>query len=514
MNNKYLNFAVFSSGMTILAVELTASRLLGNVYGTSNIVWAVIIGLTLIYLTVGYFLGGKWADRWPTPDKFFLVMLWGAFASGIVPLVSKPVLRFGALAFDDLEIGVLLGSFVAVLILFIVPITLLGTMSPWAIRLSITEPEKAGEVSGKIYAISTIGSFIGTFVPVLILIPTVGTTKTFIYFSTYLMVVALVGLGLSVNWKAALKWSWLLVLLYVLFYALGGGTIKTTAGQIYETESAYNYIGVVEDNGYMYLKLNEGFGDHSKYHPTILRYNGPWMQFLAGPFFNSPPFTMNQVESMAVVGLAAGTTARQATEVFGPIPIDGIEIDPEIVQVGRDYFGMTMPNLNVIVADGRWALSKSEKNYTIIAIDAYRPPYIPWHLTTVEFFQLTRDHLTEDGVVVINVGRVPGDRGLIEALTTTLKEVFPTVWVMDIPGSLNSMVYATNQPTSFENLEANFAYLSAQGGTHQLLLDSIQKVLTYRQPDPQETVVLTDDLAPIETIVNRMVLSYITYLGD
>ena len=171
---KYLFFAVFASGMTTLAVELTASRLLGNIFGTSNLVWASIIGLILIYLTIGYFLGGWWADRSPHFRTMYLIMAWGAFLIGLVPLVSNPVLRLAADSFDQLQVGILFGAFTGVLILFSMPVILLGTISPFAIRLSIRTPLEAGRVSGRVYAISTLGSFIGTFLPVLVLIPLIG----------------------------------------------------------------------------------------------------------------------------------------------------------------------------------------------------------------------------------------------------------------------------------------------------------------------------------------------------
>jgi len=494
--------------MTTLAVELSASRLLGNVFGTSNLVWASIIGLILIYLTVGYFIGGRIADRHPHHDKFFNIMLWGAFSSGLVPLVSRPVLRFAANAFDTLQMGILLGSFLAVIILFVIPVTLLGIMSPFAIRLAITTPEEAGEISGRVYAISTLGSFIGTFLPVLFFIPLVGTTYTFLIFSYYLMTVALIGLGLSVGWRKAIRWVWMPFVLAVFTWIWAGGVFKSTAGQIYETESGYNYIEVLEREGYTMLRLNEGQGVHSIFHPEVLDYEGPWMQFLAAPFFNSPPYEPENVKSIAIVGLAAGTTARQATAVYGPVPIDGYEIDPKIIEVGQEYFGMNIWNLDPIAQDGRWGLSKSDRKYSIIAIDAYRPPYIPWHLTTREFFEVARSHLTEDGVVVINVGRAPNDRSLIDALVTTMQTVFPSVHVMDVPGSFNSMVYATVQSTTIENLAINLNNLIVRGDVHPLLLDSIFRVLANSKPLPQPTIVFTDDRAPVEWIVNKMVLSY------
>ena len=172
---RYLLFTVFISGMTTLAAELAAGRLIGNVFGTSNIVWASIIGLILIYLTFGYFLGGKWADANPTPAALYRVLAWGAFTLGLVPYIAGPVLRAAATAFETLQVGILGASFVAVLVLFVIPITLLGTISPFAIRLSVEDTSRAGQTSGQIYAISTLGSFIGTFLPTLVTIPAIGT---------------------------------------------------------------------------------------------------------------------------------------------------------------------------------------------------------------------------------------------------------------------------------------------------------------------------------------------------
>ena len=520
MNRKYLYFTVFASGMTTLAVELTASRLLGSVFGTSNLVWASIIGLILIYLTLGYFIGGRWADRWPQAEPFYAILAWGAFTSGLVPFVARPVLRLAADAFDELRMGVLVGSFVTVLVLFIIPITLLGTISPYAIRLALDDSRKAGQVSGMIYAISTLGSFVGTFIPVIVLIPLIGTTFTFLVFALFLNLVALLGLWRGTGSRAALKWSWMPVFLGVLAILWGRGDIKASLGQIYETESAYNYIQVQEMGGYRYLRLNEGQGIHSVYHPDQLAFHGPWMQVLAAPFFYPAPYTPEQVESMAVIGLAAGTISTQATDVFGAIPIDGYEIDPEIIRVGQEFFGMTQTNLNPIPQDGRWGLDHSSRKYSVISIDAYRPPYIPWHLTTQEFFQIVYEHMADDGVLVINVGRAPEDRRLIEGLVQTISTFFSSIYIMDIPDTFNSIVYATVQPTTVNDLHENFQMYFARDDVHPVLLEALQRAIAYMQPNPclgdapvEGCIVFTDDLAPIEWITNNMILNYVFFGG-
>ena len=502
-------FTVFMSGMTTLGIEFAASRLLGGVFGTSNLVWAAIIGLILIYLTVGYFLGGRWADRYPDPRVFFTIILWGAFSAGIVPVIARPVLYAAADAFDQLQIGVLLGAFAAVLVLLIVPITLLGTVSPFVIRLVLTDSKQAGNISGRVYAISTLGSFLGTFLPDLILIPWLGTRLVFIIFSLLLLMVGLVGLGIHSGWKSILRWIWMPLLILGLGILWGTGPVKKTSNQIYEKESSYNYIQVLEEDDYRYLRLNEGQGIHSIYHPEKVTFFGTWMQVLPAPFFNPAPFFPQDVEDMAIIGLAGGTTARQATLAFGPIPIDGYEIDPAIIQVGRDFFGMVDENINPIAQDGRWGLAHSNKKYSLISIDAYRPPYIPWHLTTLEFFKIVYDHLDTDGAMVLNVGRTPEDEKLLAGLVATIQVVFPSVYVMDVPATYNSMIYATVRPTHVESLEENLAFLLQTDAPDPTLVQAMRTTSFGLRPLPNGGQIFTDDKAPIEWLTNQMVLNSI-----
>lgn len=508
---KYLFVAVFFSGMTSLAVEFAASRLLGNYFGTSNLVWASIIGLILIYLTVGYFLGGRLADRYPNFRTFYSLLCWGAFAVGLIPLVSRPVLRLASQAFDQLSIGVLAGSFVGVLILFSIPVTLLGTASPFAVRLALEDTQGSGKVAGRIYAISTLGSFIGTFIPTLFLIPLIGTYRTFLVFSFLLLVIALIGLWRSVSFKRVLIFIWMPVVIIILFILGVQGFDKKATGLVYETESAYNYIQVQNENGTMKLRLNEGQGVHSVYNPDTLITQGPWEQVLVAPFFNPAPVDLQNIKSMAIVGLAAGTTARQAAAVFPKIQVDGFEIDPVIVSVARKYFAMNEPNLHVIIQDGRTGLENSGKLYQVVSIDAYRPPYIPPHLVTREFFQVVYAHLTPDGAMVINVGRSPTDRELVDSLYNTVRAVFPAAFVMDIPNTMNSMIYATRIPTQFDNLVNNFNLLVQDSTAPSVLLLAMYNTITNHQPDPalNPKLVFTDDRSPIEWITNKMVVGFV-----
>ena len=185
----------------------------------------------------------------------------------------------------------------------------------------------------------------------------------------------------------------------------------------------------------------------------------------------------------------------------------GFEIDPKIVDVGYEFFDMDISNLNVFVQDGRWGLRTSPNTYNIISVDAYRPPYIPWHFTTKEFFSEVYDHLEPNGVMAINIGRSANDRRLIDALGSTILEVFPTIHVVDLPFSFNSILFATKMPTDSANFAKNYENLLSQN-IHPLLLDTMKITIDNLQPIPQKSVVFTDDKAPIEWYTNAMIIDF------
>jgi spermidine synthase len=235
---------------------------------------------------------------------------------------------------------------------------------------------------------------------------------------------------------------------------------------------------------------------------------GIWDFFLIAPYFNNPPYTAGEVDSLALLGSAAGTVAKEYTAVYGHIPIDGAEIDPEIIRVGREYFAMNEPNLNAVAQDGRYFLANSGRDYDVIAIDAYRPPYIPFHLTTREFFRLCKERLTDEGVVAINVGRTRTDWSLVQVLASTLKAEFPNVYTVDLaaPGYdlINVLVVATKQPTSLDNLAVNIELLE-DPILQEVGAEALPRAAEFTEP----TVVFTDDKAPVEQVVHGLILSFV-----
>src|SRR5215831_10238117 len=185
---------VFVAGACSLAVELSASRLLAPYFGTSLFVWSNLIGLILLYLTIGYYLGGRLADRFPRPEVLYALTIIAAFLISVIPFLSKPILVWSQSSFATYSVGVFYGSLVSVILLFAAPMILLGCVSPFAIRLRIQQVGKSGHTAGQLYAISTAGSILGTFLPVLWLIPTIGTRYTFFVFAVSLLLVSIVGL--------------------------------------------------------------------------------------------------------------------------------------------------------------------------------------------------------------------------------------------------------------------------------------------------------------------------------
>lgn len=501
-----LYLAVFVGGVSSIGVEIAASRLIAPYFGNSTFIWATIIGLTLTYLSVGYYLGGKLADRYPSERLLYLIFAGAAIGVAIIPIVSRPILNASLDAFADLNVGAFYGTLVGVIFLFLIPITLLGCVSPMAIRLRLQGMEQAGGTAGSLYALSTLGSIAGSFLPVLVLIPYFGTRETFYTFAAALGAVALVGFLRARAVRTAVFAALLIAAIGLLsVFGSSGNLRRAEAGELlYEGESEYNYIQVIRNGDEVGLVLNEGHAIHSIYNPNELLTEGPWDYFMMGPFFNKNQ-RPEDVRSLCLIGLAGGTTARQFTQVFGPsVQIDGVEIDPQIVDVGRKYFNMNEPNLNVIVQDGRYFLKTTDRRYDVIGVDAYRQPYIPFQLTTREFFQESYDHLNERGVMVLNAGRYGTDYRLVHAIATTMRAVFPNVYLVDVGRFSNTMVIATKSPSVIGDFATNIAQLP-QGSPLQTIGN-----LSIQTGDIREWngggLVFSDNRAPVELVIDRVII--------
>lgn len=505
---RFLIAQVFISGMVSLALEMCASRLLAPYFGTDQLIWAILIGLILIYLTTGYFLGSRLADRYPHEQVLCLITTIAAIATILIPLVSPTFLNWSVAGMAQISVSIFLGSLICTILLFAVPVTLLGLVSPFATRLLTKHIDQSGRVSGSLYAISTFGSILGAFLPVLWLIPSVGVRRTMLLFGVMLLAASL--WGLRPRWRP----TYALITQILSACALLGitltlplGPLKAIPNLIYEQESSYNYIQVTQHDGMRELILNEGQAVHSIYYlnSNQILTNEYWDYFLTAPYFNQGS-AQQRVQRVGIIGLAGGTIAHEFTQVYGPIPIDGVEIDPSIVDVGRKYFGMTEPNLHVYTEDGRSFLATTHAHYDVVAIDAFQQPYIPFQLTTREFFAEIRSHLSPTGVVALNTGHTAHDFRLVQAFINTISQVFPSVYVFNVPNTFNTEVMATMQPTSLNTFRSNLAQVAPTSVIGQVASE-VLPVATQGHADGG--IVFTDDRAPIEQLTDQLLLNYI-----
>lgn len=500
MKNTLLLLIVFLGGIASMGIEMAASRLLRPFFGDSILIWANIIGLILIYLTLGYYLGGKWADRDPRAVTLYRIVAWAGFATGILPYVARPFLQLAIPALQTFDAGLGFTSFFGTLVLFIAPVTLLGCVSPFAIRLATQDISSSGSTAGKLYALSTFGSILGVFGTVFVLFQILGTRGTFVAFSIVLLIGAIAGIAKECGVPRALKYAAMLVVIVVIAALDSGGVVKAAQGLVYETESPYNFIQVIDDtDGWRLLTVNEGEAYQSAYKIDKVLTNGIWDLFLIAPYFatNQPP------KNLLMIGLAAGTTAREYTLVYGAIPIDGVELDPAIIAIGQKYFAMNESNLHSIADDGRNFLQTRTSTYDVIAVDAYRQPYIPFHLTTAEFFQQVKAHLNSRGVVALNAARTGSDYRLVDALAATMRQVFPSVYLIDHPNNANTLIVATNAPTRLEDFRANVAQLT-DANLRQVAAQSLPTARAATQTEP----IFTDNHAPVENLINDIILRY------
>ena len=482
---------VFVVGAASLGAEIAAARLLAPYFGASTIVWANTIGVVLVALSVGYWFGGRFADRHPHMRGLCLMVLAAALLIAAVPFASRPFLGFSVDAFDTVSLGGFAGSLFGVLVLVAVPVTLLGAAAPWAVRLAVGDLGRSGEVVGRLYAISTAGSLFGTMVAALLLIPLLGTQRTFLVFALALALVAAAGLG----WRFAP-----LPAALALAISVPVGTIKAadTGRVLYEAETTQQYVRVVErPDGARVLELNEGQAVHSLYRPGSYLTGDYWDGHLVLPFAARarPP------ARIAILGNAAGTVARAFGRYFPRTAVDAVEIDGELTELGRRFFDLRNPRMRVFAEDARPWLERSVGDCDAIMVDAYRQPYIPFYLTTREFFELVRARLAPGGVAIVNVGHPEGSDELERVLGRTMAAAFPRVLRYPIEPT-NTLLLAGDGAVSAARLRRNADSLPPE--LRRLALRAAAAI-GPRLPGGD---VYTDDRAPVEWLVDSSLLEY------
>ncbi|MBI2944151.1 MAG: fused MFS/spermidine synthase [Candidatus Wallbacteria bacterium] len=429
-----LQAAVFFCGLAVMGIEMAASRLLAPFFGTSLFVWTNLIGSIMAALSAGYWLGGRLADRHPRHEVLYRIILGAGVLVAAVPYLTQPVMAVSVKAIDHGEAGLVVGSLLATILLFAVPIVLLGMVSPFAIRLASQGEERLGKTAGSLYALSTFGSIAGTFLPALVTIPLLGTRRTILAFAAVLIVVGAAGLAR----RAALAAPVVALLVWMAPFGPIRDVDSAKLGVcLEEAESPYHYIQVLDKDGRRMLVLNEGQAVHSIYEGRDIE----WKPMVGSVWdsMNALPLLVDRKPGsrldVLIIGLAAGTVSTELLHFFGKIydlHVDGVEIDGRIVELGRRYFEMNQPRLSVSVADGRMYLARAQKKWDIIMGDAYRQPYIPFHLATREYFELVKQRLAPGGLMSINVGSPSLAGPVAKRIVNTVASVFSNVQILHV----------------------------------------------------------------------------------
>ncbi|WP_245604448.1 spermidine synthase [Nocardioides aequoreus] len=485
-----LGTIVFVVGVASLGAEIAAARLLAPWFGDSTIVWANTIAITLVALSGGYALGGRLASRNPTLPKMAIWVLVASVLFAAVPFMAAPFLRQSVRAFSELSGGLFLGSLVGVGAMIAIPVLMIGIVSPYAVRLQVTSVGETGRVSGRLSALGTIGSLVGTFLATLVLIPLVGSHRTFLTFAVLLALVVVPAFT-GVMRLVAIAVTVAIAVLIVL--PPGSTKTVTDAGRvIHEEETEYQYARVIEsDTGTRVLELNEGQAIHSIYRPDDYLFGGYWDSMLVAGFGASTP-----PQQVVNLGSAGGTVARGLTHYFPEIEVDAVELDDEVTELGREYFDLTSEQITTHAADARPWLQQTDKTFDNIMLDAYRQPYIPWYLTTENFFEVTKARLNPGGTVTVNVGHPPGNDDLEKVLTATMREVYgdANVW-RDPVDDTNTVLLATLDDV---DPRANLRSADVPPDIRQIADAAADRL----EPGLDGGRVYTDDHAPVEWLID------------
>lgn len=529
MGNYGMQVVVFVSGAVLMALEMLGSRILAPYFGSSIFVWGSLISVFLAALSVGYLLGGTYADRRPKLSSLAGVLAIAGAITAMLPWYYGAINEMIANA----DLGPRFGPLLAATLLFLVPSIFMGMVSPLAIRLQVTQLETVGNTAGTLYAVSTLGSIVGTL----------GTSFFLIAWLRVSLIVHLLGLTLLIlaallafvpGWqkqpiapatdkkqakkhkKKANKALGLLII-----FALAGSVLITSGGptlaadpdfyatkKVFEKDSLYHHITVMDEGGMRYLRF-----DNSWQSGMDLR-NPYKLVFDYTKYFHLGPLINPGAKKALFIGLGGGSVPKNFRLNYPNLYMDAIEIDPEVIRVAKEYFHVKEDDhLRLMAKDGRAFLRKSKDQYDLIFLDAYQADNIPFHLTTSQYLQELCQHLQPDGLVVSNIiGAVAGPQSrLFRAMIKTYQQVFAQVYVFPVWGDnerqenvrRNIVVIGSNsrEPINWEKVEAAAYQLT------ETLVEPCDLPLLlagrYTKTIPTSDVpVLDDDYAPVDALIH------------
>jgi spermidine synthase len=492
---------VFMCGAILMALEIVGSRMLAPYFGNSIFVWGSLISVVLAALSLGYWLGGIAADRWPRFSVLAGLIAIPGVIIALLPFVYPGLNR--AIAASDM--GSRLGPLVACLLLFLVPSVFLGTISPFAVRLQARAVASVGTTAGGLYAVSTAGSIVGTLVTAFYLIAVLGVANIVHALGLALLLVA-AGI-LLVRGRVAQAGFTLFcaaVLLTGMIWHIR--TQAAEAGLILETDSFYNHIRLAEDGEQRYM-------DFENLRQSAMLLKDPWELRLRYTRFLPLALTLQPEPKRALIlGLGGGSFPKRLYRDLPDVKVDVVDIDPEVIAIAKRYFQVPEDaRLRLFAKDGRRFVQEAADTYDLIFLDAYNSDTIPFHLATREFYEEIKARLRPGGVVVSNIiGTLRGPQSaFFRSIYRTLSEVFPTVYVVPtynpgggwVLGDINIILFATQDSTRLSR--GDLVARAARVGGKLVPASDLAEYAAHLLEVPIETKdvpTLTDDFAPVEIL--------------
>lgn len=511
-NKIFLYLTEFFAGMSVMAVELGASRLLAPYFSSSQIVWTIIIGTIMIAMALGNIYGGKSADKSPNPDKLYGRILIAAVWIALIPVAGKYiVLGISALLIFTVNNNFLIiAAFCACMVIFVFPLFLLGTVTPSLAKYSVSSLDDSGRTVGTLGAFNTIGSIIGTFVPTFVTIPAVGTSITFLIFAGILIVLSVI---YFVSSRVGYKKIIISGVIFVSCCVFGHGDSFAfwQKDLTYEGESIYNYLQVSEDDKQVSLSTNVLFGVQSVYMKDDTLTGLYYDYAMAAPLM-VPDKNPDSMEVL-ILGMGTGTYATQCRKYFGDMNIEGVEIDEKITKLSRKYFALP-DDINVTTYDGRAFLNASDRKYDVIMVDAYQDITIPFQMSSVEFFRLVKSHLNENGVMVVNMNMRGNDDGDInQYLADTISSVFGNVYTVEVDNSTNRELFSSDNNDMMGVLNDNISGI--KDADLRFMMNKVRdNSIAYNAGK----LIMTDDNAPVELlgmkVIDKIIRDEVAYYKE
>lgn len=511
-NKIFLYLTEFFAGMSVMAVELGASRLLAPYFSSSQIVWTIIIGTIMIAMALGNIYGGKSADKSPNPDKLYGRILIAAVWIALIPVAGKYiVLGISALLIFTVNNNFLIiAAFCACMVIFVFPLFLLGTVTPSLAKYSVSSLDDSGRTVGTLGAFNTIGSIIGTFVPTFVTIPAVGTSITFLIFAGILIVLSVI---YFVSSRVGYKKIIISGVIFVSCCVFGHGDSFAfwQKDLTYEGESIYNYLQISEDDKQVSLSTNVLFGVQSVYMKDDTLTGLYYDYAMAAPLM-VPDKNPDSMEVL-ILGMGTGTYATQCRKYFGDMNIEGVEIDEKITKLSRKYFALP-DDINVTTYDGRAFLNASDRKYDVIMVDAYQDITIPFQMSSVEFFRLVKSHLNENGVMVVNMNMRGNDDGDInQYLADTISSVFGNVYTVEVDNSTNRELFASDNNDMMGVLNDNISGI--KDADLRFMMNKVRdNSIAYNAGK----LIMTDDNAPVELlgmkVIDKIIRDEVAYYKE